>query len=224
MLDHLRRNLEVGNLRNHLRDQVGVLNRLVRLHDLYDVSLSDLLAFLCDAALRLLILLGFLSSLLLFRCLWYNIESQLRVLESQIDLDFLGRLEIWFVYFFLEQLHLWLAKTEQSCNKIFLRNVSLLLNLLKCKHWKLVQKHTDRCLEHVHNNLMVLVAHKQGLQFNGSHLPYPVQVAVLVLVFVKQSKLVGTLLHRRRNVAGYRSVHWPGAISQDFGLERNACN
>jgi hypothetical protein len=34
-----------------------------------------------------------------------------------------------------------------------------------------------------------------------------------VLVFVKQSKFVGTLLHRLRNVAGYRSVHWPSAIS-----------
>ena len=65
-------------------------NLFVRLHHFYDVGIRHLLPLGFNSSVHVLIFIGRLSSLLLCRCYWNYVYSQLRVRKLQVNLNFLG--------------------------------------------------------------------------------------------------------------------------------------
>ena len=84
-----------------------------------------------------------------------------------------------------------------------------------------VEEQADRGLKDIHNELMLLCLHEDGLDFASTKLPQPCQVSVLMLILVEKSELFGAVLHHCWDCACHLVNGRPVARNQHICAERD---
>lgn len=160
-----------------------------------------MLPLLSNSFFHLLVLLCGFNRLLL--CILHRHHNQpgLRIGEFEIYLYLFGRLEFGFLFFFQKKSGVRLAHVEKGWGQIFLGDSRLGLDISHGQHGIFIKKHADSCLKHVHNELMLLLSHKERFQFNCAHLVQPRQVPVLIFILIKHCKLISARLEHCGNIA-----------------------
>ena len=136
---------------------------LLSLHDLYNVSLHDELAFLSNLLLLLRLFFGHLGSLLLYHLLRNQIAADSIRLEVGIYRDLLLLSKDGLFDFFVEDLDLGVAESHHCWLELLFSDCALLFDLRTGEHVSLVEEAQYGGLEDVGDQLVPLrsVGHLQ---------------------------------------------------------------